>query len=115
MSNERLNQILTVKINLPMLRSLIEDCDNVIIKQCAERYYDRKKWRWFVRKEKEVEKTNQDIYGNPPPTKKRVIDLTDYDINDHNQQADSEEESCESSFKDLKDYEMEDKEFPEIN
>ena len=38
------------------------------------------------------------------------------DINDDNQQADSEEESCESSFKDVEDYEMEDnEEFPEIN
>lgn len=61
MANERLNQILTVKINLPMLRNLIEDCDDVIIKQCVKRYYDRRKWRWSVRKEKEVERTNRDF------------------------------------------------------
>ena len=30
MSNERLNQILTVKINLSMLHNLIEDYNNVI-------------------------------------------------------------------------------------
>ena len=98
-----------------MLCNLIEDCDNEIIRECVERYYDRKKWRWSVRKEEEVEKTNQDIYSNPPPTKKRVIDLTDYDIDGNNQLADSEE-SCESSFQDVEDYEMEDdEEFPKIN
>ena len=73
MSNEGLNQILTVKINLPMLRNLIEDCDNVIINEYVERYYDRKMWRRSLRKEKEVEKINQDIYDSSPPTKKRVI------------------------------------------
>ena len=42
--------------------------------------------------------------------------LTNNNINGNNQQGDSEEESCESSFKDTKDYEMEDDEkFPEIN
>ena len=44
-----------------MLRNLIEDCDDVIIKQCVKRYYDRRKWRWSVRKEKEVERTNRDF------------------------------------------------------
>ena len=115
MPNERLNQILTVRINLPMLCNLIEDCNNVIIKKCVEKYYNRKKWRWSVRKEKEVEITNQDVCCNPPPTKKRVIDLTNYDISDDDQQADSEEESFESSFEDGEDYEIEDDEkFPEI-
>ena len=41
--NERLNQILTVRINLPMLCNLIEDCNNVVIKECVEKYYNRKK------------------------------------------------------------------------
>ena len=41
--------------------------------------------------------------------------MTNYDIEDDNQQADSEEESCESSSKDAEDYEMkDDEEFPEI-
>lgn len=62
---------------------MIEDSNNVIIKECIERY-DRKKWRWSGSKEKEAKKTKQDIYSNPPPTKKRVIDLTDYDIDDNN-------------------------------
>ena len=38
----------------------------------------------MVWQEREAEKTKQDIYSNPPPTKKRVIDLTDYDIDDNN-------------------------------
>ena len=71
MSNERLKLILTAKINLSMLCHPFEDWDNVIIKECVERYYSRKKWRQSVKKEKEVEKTNQDIYSNPPPTKKK--------------------------------------------
>ena len=45
-----------------------------------------------------------------------MIDLIGYDINDDNQQAYSGEESCESSFKYVEDYEMKDnEEFPEIN
>ena len=33
MSNERLSQLLTGKINLPVLHNLIKDCD-VILKEC---------------------------------------------------------------------------------
>ena len=34
MSNRQLNQLLMVKINLPVLHNLIKDCDNVILKEC---------------------------------------------------------------------------------
>ena len=51
MSNERLNQLLMVKINLPVLHSLTKDCDNVILKECIQRYYQKKKWRWSTHKE----------------------------------------------------------------
>ena len=44
MSNKRLNQLLMVKINLPVLHSLIKDCD-VILKECIRRYYQKKKWK----------------------------------------------------------------------
>ena len=37
MSSERLNQLLTVKINPPVLQNLIKDCDNVILKECIRR------------------------------------------------------------------------------
>ena len=99
-----------------MLYNLFEDCDNVIIKECEERCYDIRKQRWSARKEKDFEKTNQDVYGNPTLTKKRVIDLTNYDIDINNKEADLKEESCESSFKVNEDYEMEeDEEFAERN
>ena len=81
MSNERLNQILTVKINLPALRNLIKDCDDVIIKECVEKYYEKKKWRWSTRNNSKPrnDQCEANIYG-PPPTKKGRIDLTDYDV-----------------------------------
>ena len=75
MSNERLNQLLTVKINLPVLHNLIKDC-NVILKECIRRYYQKKKLRWPTHKEANSnEEPCGDIYGAPPPIKKWVIDL----------------------------------------
>ena len=79
MSNERLNQILTVKTNLHALRNLIKDCDDVIIKECIEKYYEKKKWRWSTRNNYKPhnDQCEANIYG-PSPTKKGRIGLTNY-------------------------------------
>ena len=70
MSNEQLNQ------------NLIKDCD-VIWKECIPRYYQKKKWRWSARKEaKSNEKPCGDIYRAPPTIKKWVIDLSDYNVSE---------------------------------
>ena len=61
MSNRQLNQPLMVKINLPVLHNLIKDCDNVILKECIQRYYQKKKWRWSACKEA---KSNEDPCGD---------------------------------------------------
>ena len=82
MSNERLNQLLTVKINLPALHNLIKDWD-VILKECIWRYYQKNKWRWSARKEAKLnEGPCGDIYRAPPPIKKRVIDLSVYNVSE---------------------------------
>ena len=87
MSNERLNQLLTVKINPPVLQNLIKDCDNVILKECIRRQYQKKKWRWSARKEaKSNEELCGDIYGAPSPIKKRVIDLSDYNVSEEEEE-----------------------------
>ena len=70
MSDEQLNQLLTVKINLPVLHNLIKDC-NVILKECIRRYYQKKKLRWPTHKEANSnEEPCGDIYGASPPIKK---------------------------------------------
>ena len=69
--NEQLNQFLMVKINLPILHNLIKDCDNDILKECIQRYYQKKKWRWSAHKEaKSNEELCGDIYRAPPQIKK---------------------------------------------
>ena len=71
MPNEQLNQLLTVKINLPILHDLIKDCNNFILKECIQRYYQKKKWRWSAHKEaKSNEELCGDIYRAPPQIKK---------------------------------------------
>ena len=95
MRNERLNQILTVKINLNALRKVMEDCDEKIVKACVILYHEKKNWRW---KQKSVtpQKEKQDllkIYG-APPAKKTCLDLTreieTYEINDDEQDDDDD-------------------------
>ena len=104
MSNKRLNQLLMVKINLPVLHSLIKDCD-VILKECIRRYYQKKKWKWSTCKEaKSNEEHCGDIYGAPPPIRKQVIDLSDYNV--------SEEEENPIDLSEISDDESYDKDIP---
>ena len=81
MSNKRLHQLLTVNINLPVLHNLIKDCDNIILRECIQRYCQKKKWRWSTRKEaKSNEEPCGDIYRALLPIKKRAVDLSDYSV-----------------------------------
>ena len=99
MSNEWLNQLLTVKINLPVLHNLIKDCDNVILKECIWRYYQKKKWRWSARKEANWnEEPCADIYRAPPPIKKRVINLSVYVSEEEENPIDLSEISDDKSY-----------------
>ena len=93
-----------VKINLPVLHSLIKDCD-VILKECIRRYYQKKKWKWSTCKEaKSNEEHCGDIYGAPPPIRKQVIDLSDYNV--------SEEEENPIDLSEISDDESYDKDIP---
>ena len=95
---------LMVKINLPVLHSLIKDCD-VILKECIRRYYQKKKWKWSTPKEaKSNEEHCGDIYGAPPPIRKQVINLSDYSV--------SEEEENPIDLSEISDDESYDKDIP---
>ena len=84
--------------------NLINDCD-VVLKECIRRYYQKKKWRWSARKEaKSNEEPCGDIYGAPPPIKKLVIDLSDYNV--------SEEEENPIDLPEISDDESYDEDIP---
>ena len=53
MKNNRLSQSLIVRCNLPVLRKLINNCDDKIINNAIELYQVKKKWRWGIRKTRE--------------------------------------------------------------
>ena len=50
MQNARLNQILIVKCNLPVLRKIIPDAVESILAEAVEIYKSKKKWCWNLHK-----------------------------------------------------------------
>lgn len=86
MKNDRLNSILMIKINLPVLRTVLFDCDQQIIDAAVTKYYKAKKWRWDLRPSPKVifdTAAEKDAsFGLPPPKKIRLQDSADVDEND---------------------------------
>ena len=62
MKNDRLNQSLIVKCNLPVLRKLINNCDDKIINNAIGLYQVKKKWRWGIRKTRENKEKVYNVY-----------------------------------------------------
>ena len=46
LENNRLDSILIIKTNLNILRSTLENCEEVIISNAIKKYYEIKHWRW---------------------------------------------------------------------
>ena len=63
MQNARLNQVLIVKCNLPVLRKIIRDAVDSILNEAVELYKSKKKWRWNLHKSdrKNKEKVNSSL------------------------------------------------------
>ena len=75
LKNERLNSILMIKINMPCLRKIIKDCDQVVVEAAVKRYFEKKKWRWNIHKtDTTVVKKDEfeDMYGEPPKKMRKV-------------------------------------------
>lgn len=101
MKNDRLNQTLIVRCNLPILKKLRIDCVDKIINDAVELYLVKKKWRWGIRQQKQNKEKVQDlksIYGCPPKKRKRIDmsktpDTTDEIVVSSSSGEDSESES----------------------
>ena len=63
MQNARLNQILIVKCNLPVLQKIIPDAVESILAEAVEIYKSKKKWRWNLHKsdQNNTEKVNASL------------------------------------------------------
>ena len=94
MTNQRLDSILLIKINLGVIRKLITDADNNIISRCVERYYQNKQWRWSLRKRQEnrAEDGKNELYGPPLPKRIAIEEETDTESDE------SEESGSENGF-----------------
>ena len=63
MQNARLNQVLIVKCNLPVLRKIIRDAVDSVLNEAVELYKSKKKWRSNLHKSdrKNKEKVNSSL------------------------------------------------------
>ena len=60
---------------MPCLSKIIKDCDQVVVEAAVKRYFEKKKWRWNIRKtDTTVVKKDEfeDMYGEPPKKMRKV-------------------------------------------
>ena len=79
MKNDRLNSILMAKINIPTLRLVIENCDEMIIQEAVRKYFSAKKWRWAIRPQEEAQQVSKHDNTAPLPKRARLEDLGEED------------------------------------
>ena len=53
MSNDRLENILLIKINDPVLRKIHKDFSNILVSWAIDLYFQEKNWRWNLRTQSE--------------------------------------------------------------
>ena len=67
MSNDRLENILLVKINGPVLRKTYKDFDNILVSRAIDLYFQKKNWRWNLRtiSKENLGKNEESLFGSP--------------------------------------------------
>ena len=46
MKHALLDESLRIKINMPVLRELFNNCESLVVSKAVERYHNNKKWQW---------------------------------------------------------------------
>ena len=89
MSNDRLENILLIKINDPVLRKIHKDFSNILVSWAIDLYFQEKNWRWNLRtpSEENLEKNEESLFG--PPVKRVVQETSPSD--DSSSELDSSE------------------------
>ena len=107
-TNERLNAILVLKINIPVLRLVVDDFNNVLINNAVKKYFAKKKWRWAIRPEKDD--VNRMMVKPSLPKKRRLDEISneDFESSDGSSIDDSSEaDESDSETNDIYDIEEE--------
>ena len=65
MSNDRLENILLVKINGPVLRKIYKGFNNILVSQAIDLYFQKKNWRWNLRTISKLGKNEESLFGSP--------------------------------------------------
>ena len=93
MKNNRLDSILIIKTNLPVLRTTIANCEDTIVNAAIQKYYERKQWRWQPRPSNENVENSQaymkGAFGSPPPKRHRLQDNNESTNNTSSEDDDS--------------------------
>ena len=87
MSNNRLENILLIKINGPVSRKIHKDFDNILVSWAIDLYFQKKNWRWNLRttSEENLGKNEESLFG--PPIKRVVQEMSSSD--DSSSESDS--------------------------
>ena len=53
---------------MPCLPKIMKDCDNYVIKAAVNKYYEKTKWRWNLKRIEPSQPDNREakLYGVPP-------------------------------------------------
>ena len=89
MSNNRLENILLIKINGPVLRKIHKNFDNILVSRAIDLYFQKKNWWWNLctTSEENHGKNEEPLFG--PPVKRVVQEISISD--DSSSQSDSSE------------------------
>ena len=79
MSNDRLENILLIKIKGPVLRKIHKDFDNILVSLSVDLYFQKKNWRWNLRtaSEENLGKNEESLFG--PPIKRVLQEISSSD------------------------------------
>ena len=94
LKNDRLNNILLIKINVPVLQKVLEDAEKSVIERAIKTYYNNKNWRWNIKPYKQGEASNASCFSPPPAERSRLQDVTDIPERDE----ESDEKSVGSDY-----------------
>ena len=72
MFNDRLENILLIKINGPVLHKIHKEFNNILVLWAIDLYFQKKNWRWNLHNtsEEDLGKNEESLFG--PPIKRLV-------------------------------------------
>ena len=91
MKHKLLDESLRIKINMPMLRELLQNCDSLVVAKAVEIYHKKKKWRWKVKEPAAKKRRTEDEPVHTPKQTQEPNDSGDSSNSDTDKEYDDED------------------------